>query len=221
MQKNALGSFLGECPSDVMASCLGAEDARRFADEQLGAELDVSINRLLLAPKDPENWRAPMALLGGGRVPPLSRDKFQRCILATDWPILTEVDEDVRKALLLFLCGQPANYPEGEVMEHCKHQFAALAEKLSATCKDPTAIEQAAHLLANCAHFLAITSDGEIARVNSYTSFVEKICHIWPQAAKDLWRLNALLMLRQPFEVGSRLWPMIFRLRATSERLEY
>lgn len=218
-QRDTLGSFLGECRTETLASFIG-DEAARFSDAQILADVEHVIRGIAEQPNDPGAWSNAVPFLGMHPPPAELSEVFRRCLLTTDWTQFAEVAETTREGILLFLTSQAANFPDDEIYNHFRLQLIALARQFAATLKDHTVIEHAALLLANCAHFLAINRGDELAAAGALLSIIGEICQAWPRAARHIWRLNAPLLLRQPAATVPKLWPLIFRLRATSERLE-
>jgi tetratricopeptide (TPR) repeat protein len=219
-QRDVLGSFLAECRTGTLGQYLGEEEAKRFSDAQIQADIEQVITRIEEQGNDKDAWTSAIPFLGMHPPPAERREDFRRCLLATDWTHFAEVDEKAREGILLFLTSQAGNFTDDEIHDHFRAQLQALARRFAATLMEPSAIKSAALLLANSAHFLGISRGDEITAANALVSIVGEICGAWPKAVKYVWRLNTPLLLRQPAVQLQKLWPLIFRLRATSERLE-
>lgn len=218
-QRNVLGSFLPACRTDTLADYIGV-DALRFSDEQIQTEIHGVISRLSDNPSDKEAWSNLICFLGMHPPSAELEEKFRGCMLATDWTKFVETNEATRQGILLFLSSQAANFPDCETLAYFRLQLTSVARRFAATLKEHSPIEKAAQLLANCAHFQALSAGEEMTAASALVSILDEICQAWPKAAVHIWPLYSTLLLRQPSSTVVKLWPLIFRFRATSARLE-
>ncbi len=219
-QLDALGSFLAVCRTETLGRHLGADEAQRFCDSELHREVERLIDLLTKQPHDKEAWVNLLPYLG--MLPPSAdlRERFRRCLLAADWTRFADASDSMRQVIVHFLTSQSANFPDDEVRGHFRAQLASLARHFAASLTDRIEIESAALLLMHGAHFLAISRGNEANAAETLVSSLGDICDAWPGAANHIWRLNAPLLHRQPASTYPKLWPLIFRLRATASRLE-
>jgi hypothetical protein len=213
-QTNVLGSFLDDSPEEVFARFLGADDAHRFSNAQILVDVEATISRLETDPNNVEPWLHLSAYLGILPPPEPLRARFRTTLLATKWGSFLS-DEKLNQAALYFLTSQASNFPDQEVLAHFRTELAALYSKVAESVKAPVALKEASSLLANATHFLAMASPDQRQRADDFALLTGEMCARWQRGAADVRLLLWPMLLRQPGRVLSRLWPAMFKLRAS------
>lgn len=213
---NRLGSFLGNCNTDLLADIIGSEMANRFADATLENEVTGWLEQILVEPAKLEPWMCLAVYLHAQPATETQRPALRLALSALSFKKLVNPTFDQIQVIAMLGFSLSTYLSEPDEIPYWESKLIELADVLA----DPSGrfpVQASGVLIANCAFFVANIAPDEIESAHRFSELIARVAALWPAAAKSMARGFFRLLLSQPTAVHAVMWRGATQLRCAAD----